>query len=185
MWPLLEFLPMFNISNGGIDRTLFREHLINCLWTGRMSACDKLRLYRVHVFGHFFLNCVKLGLTLVLTACGLVKPYGDRKLWLTLLQIIACCLTASSHYLNHCCLIVKQTHGMNFSEILIKLPFIQGYTFANVVCKMSVCLGLEFLTHKQLKTHGCVISIVAIDALVLKHQAISIHIVDKIIIVLD
>ena len=34
------------------------------------------------------------------------------------------------------------------------------------------------LTHKQLETHGCIVSIVATDALVLKHQAISIHIVD-------
>ena len=34
------------------------------------------------------------------------------------------------------------------------------------------------LTHKQMKMHGCVLSTVATDALVLKHQAISIHIVD-------
>ena len=32
-----------------------------------------------------------------------------------------------------------------------------------------------WLTHKQLETHGCVLSIVATDAMVLKHQAISIH----------
>ena len=34
------------------------------------------------------------------------------------------------------------------------------------------------LTHKELETHGCVISTVAPDALVLKHQAISIHSAD-------
>ena len=34
------------------------------------------------------------------------------------------------------------------------------------------------LTHKQLKMHGCIISTVATDALVLKHQAISIHSAD-------
>ena len=33
----------------------------------------------------------------------------------------------------------------------------------------------QFLTHKQLETHGCILSIVATDALVLKHQAICIH----------
>ena len=33
---------------------------------------------------------------------------------------------------------------------------------------------------KQLEMHGCVFSIVATDALVLKHQAISIHSVDQI-----
>ena len=31
------------------------------------------------------------------------------------------------------------------------------------------------LTLKHRETHGCVVSIVATDALVLKHQAISIH----------
>ena len=34
------------------------------------------------------------------------------------------------------------------------------------------------LTHKQLETHECVLSTVATDALVLKHQTISIHIAD-------
>ena len=33
----------------------------------------------------------------------------------------------------------------------------------------------EDLTPKHRETHGCVISTVATDALVLKHQAISIH----------
>ena len=32
--------------------------------------------------------------------------------------------------------------------------------------------------HKQLETHGCIFSTVATDALVLKHQAISIHSAD-------
>ena len=31
------------------------------------------------------------------------------------------------------------------------------------------------LTYKELETHGCVLSTVATDALVQKHQAISIH----------
>ena len=31
------------------------------------------------------------------------------------------------------------------------------------------------LTHKQLETHGCILSTVATDALVLKHQAINTH----------
>ena len=33
---------------------------------------------------------------------------------------------------------------------------------------------MNLLTHKQLKTHQCVISTVATNALVLKHQAICI-----------
>ena len=36
------------------------------------------------------------------------------------------------------------------------------------------------LTHKQLKTHGCTLSIEAIDALLLKHQAISFFIAGQI-----
>ena len=39
-------------------------------------------------------------------------------------------------------------------------------------------------THEWLEMHGCVLSTVAIDALVLNHQAITIHNVDRILIVL-
>ena len=35
------------------------------------------------------------------------------------------------------------------------------------------------LTHKQLETHGCVLSTMATDALVLKYQAISIQSADQ------
>ena len=45
-----------------------------------------------------------------------------------------------------------------------------------VVCKISsIDFGANVLTLKHRETHGCVVSIVATDALVLKHQAISIH----------
>ena len=46
-------------------------------------------------------------------------------------------------------------------------------------------LDLNELTHKLLKMHGCIVSAVATDALVLKHQAISIHNADWIYIALD
>ena len=36
-------------------------------------------------------------------------------------------------------------------------------------------LGHNELTPKHRETHGCLVSTVATDALVLKHQAISIH----------
>ena len=42
-----------------------------------------------------------------------------------------------------------------------------------------------FLTHKWQEMHGCPLSTVATDALVLKHQAISIHSIDWIFIALD
>ena len=41
------------------------------------------------------------------------------------------------------------------------------------------------LTLKLLEIHGCVLSTVATDALVLKHQAISTHIAEKMFIVLN
>ena len=41
------------------------------------------------------------------------------------------------------------------------------------------------LTFKHRETHGCVVSTVDTDALVLKHQAISIHNADLTFIVLD
>ena len=53
-----------------------------------------------------------------------------------------------------------------------------------IVCVWGPRQGYE-LTHKQLETHGCVISNVATDGLVLKHQAISIHSTDKVLNVLD
>ena len=41
------------------------------------------------------------------------------------------------------------------------------------------------LTHKQLETHGHILSTAATNGLVLKHQAMSSHTADKIFIVLD
>ena len=40
------------------------------------------------------------------------------------------------------------------------------------------------LTFEQLEAHGCIFSTVVIDALVLKHQTLSIYSADKIFIVL-
>ena len=42
-----------------------------------------------------------------LTHWGLVTPYGDKRSWSTLAQVMACCLTAPSHYLNQCWLIIS------------------------------------------------------------------------------
>ena len=46
-------------------------------------------------------------------------------------------------------------------------------------------LKSKVLTHKGLEMHGWILSIVATDALVLKHQGISIHSAHKISIALD
>ena len=50
-------------------------------------------------------------------------------------------------------------------------------------CEPSHCIF--FLTHKQLKMYDCELNTVATDALVLKHQTISIHNDDLISIALD
>ena len=53
----------------------------------------------------------------------------------------------------------------------------QAITWANAdpnLCHQMATLGHNELTLKHRETHGCVVSTVAIDALVLKHQAISI-----------
>ena len=42
-----------------------------------------------------------------LTHCGLVTPYGHIDLESTLAQVMACCLTAPSHYLNQCWFSIK------------------------------------------------------------------------------
>ena len=47
------------------------------------------------------------------------------------------------------------------------------------------CSGLNMLTHKQLESHGRVLSTKGTDALVLKHQAIITISADLIFIVLD
>ena len=53
---------------------------------------------------------------------------------------------------------------------------------SNLECQIYLYPG--YLTHKQLESHGCLISTVATDALGPKHQAISIHSADLVSIVL-
>ena len=63
--------------------------------------------------------------------------------------------------------------------------FLQENACKKLVCNMvDVCSDRSILTHIQLETHGCVLSTVDTDALVLKHQGISIHRADQIFIVI-
>ena len=50
---------------------------------------------------------------LALTHYGLVTPYGDRS-GSTLAQVMAWCLTAPSHYLNQCWLIINEVHWHSY-----------------------------------------------------------------------
>ena len=40
--------------------------------------------------------------------------------------------------------------------------------------------AMQYYIHKKLETHKCIFNTIVTDALVLKHQAISIHILNKI-----
>ena len=52
----------------------------------------------------------------MLTDCGLVTPYGNIY-GSTLAQVMACCMAASSHYLNQCLLVIKKSHGIHLSAL--------------------------------------------------------------------
>ena len=54
------------------------------------------------------------------------------------------------------------------------LLWYQCYVYANFILYTKPYIINHVLTLKHRETHGCVVSTVATDALVLKHQAISI-----------
>ena len=60
---------------------------------------------------------------------------------------------------------------MVFLYLQIFLLYFDHYCYEDEIVHMS---GEGCLTLKHRETHGCVVSTVATDALVLKHQAISI-----------
>ena len=72
----------------------------------------------------------------------------------SLAQIIDWCCQATGHCLSKCWVVWQ------------------------VLCCHMASLGHNWSTHKQLETHECILSTMGADALVLKHQAISIHSAD-------
>ena len=75
-----------------------------------------------------------------LTHFGLMKSYGIKRSWSTLIQIMAWCLTAPSHYLNQCWLITNVDHRNKFRwNFKQNMKLIQRNAFENV-CKMPVIL---------------------------------------------
>ena len=52
-------------------------------------------------------NLFLMQILMQLTHCGLVMPHGNRS-GSTLVQVMACCLTAPSHYLKQCWLIISE-----------------------------------------------------------------------------
>ena len=66
---------------------------------------------------------------------------------------------------------------MNVDEALMRCSLHDNMSW-QCLCYGSDHNTISHLTHEQLETHGCVLSTVSTDALVLKHQAISIHSAD-------
>ena len=77
-------------------------------------------------------------LTEKLTHCGLVTPYGDRDLGQHC-QVMACCLTAPSHYLNQCWLIISEVHQKPVWKYVhkISLKFSRGQWVIHTGFKIS------------------------------------------------
>ena len=57
----------------------------------------------------------------VLTHCGLVTPYGTMRTRSVLAQVMAYCLTAPSHYLNQCWLIIGEVPWHSSQGIILRL----------------------------------------------------------------
>ena len=109
----------------------------------------------------------------------------------TLVQVMACCCQATSHYLGQCWL--KSVSPYVFTRPQCTTFMYKMYTKSVILTKGCsvkphkhlLINSYHTLTLKHRETHGCVVSTVATDALVLKHQAISIHNTDQAFIVLD
>ena len=55
----------------------------------------------------------------LLTHCDLTMPYDIKRFWLKLVQIMACCLTAPSHYFNQCWLMISiRSYGIHLRALL-------------------------------------------------------------------
>ena len=119
----------------------------------------------------------------------------------TLAQVMAGCLTAPSLHLNWCWVITKGPLW-HLSDGSFTLHFLTAVSHAfshvvliNFISNMCSEIILSKLpphqpvanesTHKQLETHGCILSTVATDVLVPMHQAISIHSADQIFTVMS
>ena len=90
----------------------------------------------------------------------------------TLVQVMACCLTAPRHYLNQCWLIItirySDVHPRAIS-LEISQPSVTKISLKIIFLRFYWNLpGTSELTHEKLETHDCVLSTVATDALLLK-----------------
>ena len=73
-----------------------------------LQSCTKPLMWTSNDLVHWCIH--GLSSLCVLTHCGPVMPHGNREMGPTLAQVMTCCLTAPSHYLNQCWLIIKEVH---------------------------------------------------------------------------
>ena len=95
----------------------------------------------------------------------------------TLVQVMAWCRQATSHYLKQCWPTSISPYGVTRPQRFLNKVFF--YLSGALLLKV-------WLTLKHRETHGCVVSsTLATDALVLKHQTISILSTDQTFNLLD
>ena len=108
-WPLLELLNwysnIYSRHKGAIKPSLSPSIVINPILLTSKTKSLQLIL-RVPDLQISFSDLIRMQIyqdSNIPTHCGLVTPYGNRDLdqhWLW--QVMVCCLTAPSHYLNQC-----------------------------------------------------------------------------------
>ena len=93
------------------------------------------------------------------THCGLGMPYWWHRFVSTMAQVMACCLTASSHYLNECWLIIRiiQCHSPKSNIFSSFHEFIRNmYSEIALLKWLSLIPAAKELTHLPLVMQICV-----------------------------
>ena len=98
--------------------TALQCNAVSC-WLGSYTECSLhlVALCFVVVIGFMWIQAVTLRYIIIpcqLTHCGLVTPYGDWDLGQHWLKIMACCLTAPSHYLNQCWITINMVQWHSY-----------------------------------------------------------------------
>ena len=97
--------------------------------------------------------------------------------WSTQVQVMACCLTAPSYYLNHCWLVISEFFAIIWRQFHRKCSRYHLYKFeiTNTIWQLHLPVDKELIWF-MLHCGGCVVSLVAADALVpIWHQGICSH----------
>ena len=85
-------------------------HTLPCPCQSNLWAAYYLYLHQSMEAWEYFFYISYCGdtVTRVFTHWGIVTPYGRRRSGSPLAQVLACCLTAPSHFMNQCWLIISK-----------------------------------------------------------------------------